>query len=279
MNASETGLRYQPMIWRTILCALMSWTVCLAQASEERVVFQSTDTPPFFSPSLANDGVAGEILHLVSERAGVDYAINYLPVKRFRSSESAYIVGDPDLLITRKHMAIFPIAVFRTALFYYQPRHPMSEFKGVAELSGHTLGVLHGTVEDKRYLASKGITVHESDTVESLLRMLKRGRVDYCILVHGTALHAITELFPQEQEQFVAKIIPGGERPIAIMIDLDAPDGARVAGRYRKVIEQTLAGRAYQDILEQYWGKSEVADELKRKLKDFVAIYSSSWEK
>lgn len=266
------------LIWRSALLWLVSCMACTAQAAESPVVFVSTDTPPFFSAGLPENGYAGAILHLLSERAGVEYRIEYLPIKRFRSSEAAYIVGDPELLMTHKRKAIFPIALFNSAIFFYKPHHEVIKYRRVEELGGHTLGVLRGTVGDMRYLTERGIKVHQSDSVESLLRMLKRGRIDFCILVQATGMQAISELFPQEKEQFAQKKIPGGERPIAIVIDLDTAGSAQIAKRYGKVLRRTLAGAEYQKILDAYWGKGQVPEEFKPKLGSFVEFYASTWE-
>lgn len=278
MNVSGISWYGSKRVWQTFLCLLVLCLTCFAQAAESRVVFQSTDTPPFFSSSLPDDGIAGAILHLISERAGVEYAIQYLPVKRFRGSEAAFIVGDPELLNTSKRIAVFPIAVFSTALFYYKPRHGGKEFSRIDSLSGYTLGVLRGTVEDKGYLARKGIKVHESDSIESLLRMLKRGRVDFCILVHGAGMRAIKRLYPQEQAQFARQVIAGAERPIAIMIDMGVPEGARIAGRYASVLRETLDGEEYRNILRTCWDSAEVPDGIMPKLKSFVEFYAPTWE-
>lgn len=266
------------LIWRAVLPWLLGCIACVAQAEEYPVVFMSTDTPPFFSAGLPDNGFAGAVLHLVSERAGVEYRIEYLPVKRFRNSEATYIVGDPELLMTQKRKAIFPIALFNSALFFYKPHHEMIEYRRVEDLGGHTLGVLRGTVEDKRYLTDRGIRVYESDSVESLLRMLKRGRVDFCILVQDTGTHFIRKLFPQESDYFDYRPIPDAERPIAIMIDMDTPGGAAVAARYGKVLRRTLEGAEYRKILDTYWGSGKISEGYMPKLKRFVEFYSLTWE-
>ena len=99
------------------------------------------------------------MLQLLSSAAGVQYSLEYLPVKRFRNSIATYIVGDPDLLVNQKHRAIFPIGIFRSAFFYYKPHHEVIEFQGLTGLHGYTMGVLRGTLEDKDYFDKNGINV------------------------------------------------------------------------------------------------------------------------
>lgn len=252
----------------------------LARAATDIAVdFQSTDTPPFWCPALSQNGLGGEILHLLSQAAGVQYSIEYLPVKRFRYSLATYIVGDPDILINQKRRAIFPIAVFRSAFFYYKPHHDAIEVRSLRDLQGYTLGVLRGTLEDKDYFVSHGVTVEESDSVESLVRKLQRGRVDVAILIDAAGRFVAKQLFPNEQDSFVQVPIAGTVRPIAIMIDVDDPQGKTVAQRYRKVLDSTLHSQEYRDILEKFYGKNNISDDLFDQLQKFEQYYANDWEK
>jgi len=119
---------------RAVLALLLLAAAGMARAENHPVVFQSTETPPFWSASLPENGLGGTILHLISDAAGVAYSIEYLPVKRFRHSLATYIVGDPDILINQKHRAIFPIGLFRSAFFYYKPHHEVIEFHSLRDL-------------------------------------------------------------------------------------------------------------------------------------------------
>ena len=259
------------------LLALLLATAGIARSESNPVVFQSTDTPPFWSASLPENGLGGAMLHLVSAAAGVAYSIEYLPVKRYRNSLATYIVGDPDILINQKHRVIFPIGIFRSAFFYYKPHHDVIEFKSLRDLQGHTLGVLRGTLEDKDYFVRNGINMEESDSIESLLRKLKRGRIDFCILVDTAGQYTIKQMFPAEQDNFVHVDIPGSVRPIAIMIDVDIPEGRAVAQRYRKVLDTTLRSPEYHDILEKFYGKNNIPGDRFEQLKKFEQIYASDW--
>lgn len=250
----------------------------IARAESPPVVFQSTETPPFWSASLPENGLGGAMLHLLSADAGVPYSIEYLPVKRFRNSVATYIVGDPDILTNQVRRAVFPIGIFHSAFFYYKPHHDVIEFHNLKDLQGHTLGVLRGTLEDKDYFVSNGIKVEENDSVESLLRKLKKGRIDFCILVDVTGRYTIKQIFPQEQDDFVQAVIPGSVRPIAIMIDVDVPEGRAVAERYRRVLDKTLRSQKYHEILESYYGKNHIPGDRFEQLKKFEQYYAIDWD-
>ena len=242
----------------------------------EPVVFQSTDTPPYWSASLPDDGLGGSFLKLFSENAGVEYSISYLPVKRYRQSIDTYIVGDPDILVNQRHRAVFPIGIFHTVFFYYKPHHDVIEFHSLRDLRGHTLGVLRGTLEDRASFIRNSIKVEESDSVESLLRKLRRGRIDLCILVEGSGRYAASQLFPTEQDNFVRIVIPGLSRPIAVMIDVDDPEGRAVAQRYRRALNRTLHSRQYRAILEAFYGKEGIPVDRDKQMDEFIKYYEDS---
>ncbi|MDH2917035.1 MAG: transporter substrate-binding domain-containing protein [Gallionella sp.] len=250
----------------------------VAQAKDSPVIFQSTETPPFWSASLPENGLGGAMLNVMSEAAGIKYSIEYLPVKRYRHSVAPYIVGDPDILVTQKHRAIFPIGIFSSAFFYYKPHHDVIEFHNLKDLQGHTLGVLRGTLEEKEYFVRNGISVEESDSVESLLKKLKRGRIDFCILVSAAGQYSISHIFPTEQDNFVQSAIPGSVRPIAIMIDIADAEGKVVARRYRQVLDKTLHSKKYHDVLERFYGKDGIPADRFEQLKKFEKLYASDWD-
>ena len=227
----------------TLVLALLAFP-----ASAKPIVFQSTDTPPHWSA-----------------------------VKRFRHSAATYIAGDPDVLLYQKRRAIFPIGIFRSSFFYYKPLHDVIAYRSLRDFRGHTLGVLRGTLDGKEAFERNGVTVEESDSVESLMRKLKKGRIDVCITVTGTARHTIQQLFPGEQDAFVDVVIPALDRPIAIMIDLDDAEGKIIAQRYLRVLESVLNGSEYNAIVEKYYSGEEVLYR-KEKLNYFMRYYENTWE-
>lgn len=248
-----------------------------ARAENTPIIFHSTDTPPLWSALLPENGAGGAILHLLSEAAGVKYTIEYLPVKRFRQSDATYLVGTPDILTGTHRRAIFPIGVFYAAIFSYKPRHDVNSFPGLSAMQGRTLGVLRGTLENKEYFVKNHINVEESDSVESLLRKLRKGRLDFCILVEATGRYMIRQLFPQEQDDFALRALPGSERPLAIMIDIEVPEGRTVAALYRQVLEKTVHSSEYAEILGRYFGAQVNPEYRIQNLDKFIQVYVSTW--
>lgn len=262
--------------WLGLLCLFIIETGN-AWGEDAAIIFQSTDTPPYWSPTLPNDGLGGSILKLLSENAKVKYSINYLPTQRFRQTDSTFILGDPDILISQKLRAIFPIAVFQTAFFYYKPHHESLQLQGFQDLKGLTLGVLHGSMEDKDFFIQNGIKVEEANTPESLIRMLKKGRIDLCILVAGSGRDTIQKLFANEQELFVLSLIPKLTRPLAIVIDISSPDGRSIAQRYHAALDSTLKSAKYESILQQYYISQNLPPDNRQHLDRFLQQFAHTW--
>lgn len=255
--------------------ALFLSTVTGFSQAEPVIQFQSTITPPIWSPALPDNGIGGAILQMLSRAANIPYQIEYLPVKRFRQSSATYLLGDPDILVTQKNYAVLPIMLFHSAFFFYLPHHQPIAVHNLKSLKGHTLGVLRGTVEDKSYFSRRGIYVEENDSIESLLRKLKKGRIDLCILVETSGQYAIEKLFPQEQQKFVSVVIPKSERPVALIIDQDLPEAKTLASRYHQVLHQTLNSPKYREIVERYYGKNNLPHEWFEKMNKFESIYAT----
>jgi len=271
----KAGLRVS--ISLVLFFSLFAISTKVSIAENKSVVFKSTETPPYWSPTLPNNGLGGSILQLVSSTAGIEYSIEYLPVKRFRQSNAPYIVGDPDLLMDNKNRAIFPIGVFHSVIFYYKPHHEKFELHSLKDLQGYTLGVLRGTLEGKDSFVKAGIAVEESDSNESLLKKLQKGRIDFCIVVAGTGWYTIKQLFPESLENFGGMDIPDSARPIAIMIDKDITEGKALVRRYRQVLDGTLRSQEYFDILEEFYGKNKIPADRFQQLKSFEKYYSDTW--
>lgn len=257
------------------LAALLFAGASFTRAESDVIEFQSTVTPPIWSPILPDGGIGGAILQLLSTAANLPYRIEYLPIKRFRQSSAPYLLGDPDILAVQKNYAVLPIMTFRSAFFFYLPHRQTVAVHSLKDLKGYNLGVLRGTVEDKSYFTSQGINIEENDSIESLLKKLKKGRIDVCILVKISAQDSIKQFFPQEQQNFAAINISKSERPVALIIDQDLPEARAIAVRYQKVLHKTLRSPKYREILENYYGKNNVPRDWFERLEKFENIYAT----
>lgn len=225
------------------------------------IEFGSSETPPFYSPQLPNDGMAGEIVHALFNELHLQSLIRYFPLKRLYTDHQNNHLGDPENFAGQEFTAIVPIAVYRPAFFYYRPRHPHGmRFRAPRDLKGYRIGVLRGTVESRDFFAANGISVTEVDSEQSLLHLLKEGRIDLCGMVRETGEYTARKLFPREAADFAPLEIPGAKGPIAVMISTRQPDGKKLGERVNEALGRLVKNGTYQRIVARYYGGKIPAD-------------------
>jgi polar amino acid transport system substrate-binding protein len=246
-----------------------------AIAESQPITFLSTESPPYWSPSLKDHGIGGATLKLLSEAAGIQYVIDYVPSNRFHLSSAPYMLGDPDFMKSQYQRAIIPIGIFHSSFFFYKPKHGPIEIKSIRDLSGHTLGVLRGSLQDRAAFERQGVRILEGNSEESLLKMLRKGRIDLCILVAGTGVHTINKIFPHDKEAFTQTVIPSLTRPLAIIINTSTPEAKAITHRYRQVLARVLNSEKYRALLQQFY-HDEVVDDRKEQLDKFIQYYAKT---
>jgi len=226
------------------------------------VEFGSSDTPPFWSPTLPGNGMAGEILSAIFAEINMRSRILYFPLKRLYTDLRNNHLGDPDNFVGQQFSAIIPVALYRAALFYYKPRHKEGiAYKKQEDLSGYTIGVIRGTLEDKDYFDKSIIKVTEADNEQSLFRQLKEGRIDLCGIIKETGEFTIKKEFPGEVDNFVPIEIPNSFGPVTVMIDWNYPDGKNLGAKIDEGLKKIIENGKYLQILERHLGKGKVPDD------------------
>lgn len=243
-----------------LLVSILWFSPHSVNSEEAEIVFDSTDTPPFWSKRLPADGMCGEILHAIADQAKVKIHIEYIPIGRMLGNRKhGNHLGNPIFWTEHQQFsAIVPIAFFRTSLFYYRPHHPAIEYKTIDSLKGYTLGVLMGTVDDASFFTTKGINLQKSTSEELLIKMVKAHRIDFCALATLTGQTTIRSLFPDEAHQFAHIDLPESVVPIAIMIDSQHPEGKLLGEKLRNGLISIIDSGVYAMILEKYYGKGAI---------------------
>lgn len=264
------------MIAWIILRVLIFGVTIPVFADEQIVEFGSSETPPFWSAHLPEDGMAGEILHTISREIGVKSVIKYFPLKRIRKDLTNNHVGNPEIFLGQEFSAIIPIAVFRVAFFYYRPNHEKEIiYKGLDDIKGYSLGIIRGTLDDVSFLSEKGIKVEFSNSEDSLVQKLKYGRIDVCSMIKLSGIYKINMIFPKEAGNFVHFDIQGTESPVTIMISKHHPGGKALGEKYRNGLKTIIANGKYNEILEKYYGQGKIPQDWSMQLEKFNYIYQN----
>jgi len=233
------------------------------------IEFGSSETPPFYSAQLPEDGMAGEIVHALFAEMNLKSRIHYFPLSRLLTDLQNNHLGDPDNFTGQQFSAIVPVATYRTAFFYYKPRHPKGiAYKRAEDLNGYRIGVIRGTLENRSYFDRNSIKVTEADSEQALFRQLKEGRIDLCGVIKETGQFTVQRAFAGEAGNFVPLEIPRSTGPITVMIAGDQAQGAELGARIDEALKRMIKSGKYKQILEKYLGKGKVPgdwfDELEK---------------
>ena len=256
-----------------IFCYCFNWQMPSLLAWDI-VELGSSETPPFWSANLANDGMCGEILYAISANSGITSKIVFYPTKRLIRMKTGNHLGDPEHWPNQRFEAVIPIATFRSSFYYYKPNHEKPiVFKELGSLKGFTVGVIKRSIEDPSFFESHGIRIEESYKQESLFKKLKLGRIDLCGMVDLSGIVILNNLFPDEKENFARISLPRSVSAICIMIDAGYPNAEEIADKYRSGLETVLANGTYKSILEKYYGPNNVPRDWFMHLIRFKAQY------
>ncbi len=249
-----------------------------ARSEAVHLVFNSTDSPPIWTPSLPKNGLAGEILDAVAREAGLTVSIDYLPLKRYENLTVGNRVGNPLFFIGQEFAAVVPLLATQAGFFYYQPRHPDGKrFRSLTDLYGMTLGVIRGTVANKEEFAVYGVKIEENTTLEALFKKLRYGRIDVALIIDTTAYYYIDKLFPEERDNFQFNALAGGETPIAIMLDKNVPNADELTKQLRQSLQKIIDdGRYYRFLTGHSYGKLNIDPDWKKHIEQALYQYRAS---
>lgn len=262
-----------------LLCsmALLSWTIPLsAEAQGDIVKFGANESPPYWSKSLPEDGMCGEIIHAISREVGLQSVIEYIPLRRLIADPGNNDLGNPVFYLGHQdYGSIIPIALYQAAFFYYRPHHKENiTLQRQEDLKNYTVGTLRGTLLDRLYFAGKGVIFEESSSQESLIKKLKLGRIDLYLEINLVGQQIIRKHFPGEVNDFGSITIAQSTAPIAIMLAEEYPNGKGVADKYRDGLAKIINNGRYEKILEKYYGKGKIPRNWFQKLERFDQIYN-----
>ena len=248
-------------------------------AQEGDVIFGSSDTPPFWSETMPDDGFCGEIFHAISREINVKSVIEYHAVQRLieiTAKTPFNIAGNPALFAPKQeYVAIVPIAMFRVAFFYYSttPEKKIT-YKSLTDLKEYTIGVRKGIITDRTHFDNAGIKFEESYSNESLYKKLKLGRLDLCLDIELAGLMATKKLFPGDLEHFRRIELPESVTPIAIMFHRDYPHGKELGSRYLNGLMTIIENGKYHQILEKYFGEGNIPEHWFSQLGKYINRYA-----
>lgn len=245
--------------------------------AQDITTFITNTSEPYFFKAMTDEGRANKIMQILSDKADVKYKVSYMPLKRVVSLHAPFVIGDPHIFRDERKRAVFPIDVINSAFFYYQPHNKSLNFGDVSSLSGKTIGVLRGSLEDASFFEKNNIRVEESDSIESLFRKLISNRVDFCIVLQESGDYVINKNFADQAEHFLSEVVPGTHIPIAIMVEKNSKQGKMLVNKYQNVIFDVVNSQQVKNIVNDYYQSDEQRQKYHKYLKFFIKQYQYTW--
>ena len=255
-------------------CLLLS--ILLSVAHAEVIVLEANVSAPYWCKSLPGGGLGSELVQAMSAAAGLQTRIDFVPLARMIEDRNNNDLGNPDFYMAEQEFAaIIPIAISQVSIFYYQPnfKQPL-KITSFNDLKQYRLGILKGTLINRRMFENMGLYFESSYNQASLFKKLKLGRLDLVFEIDLVGQQMIMQEFPEKAENFVAIPLVNSVSPIAIMLDAEYPNAKAIADQYRKGLAAIIADGTYQRIVEKYYPDGKLPDDWFVQLERFQRLYA-----
>lgn len=255
-----------------IIWALLIPLSCFGEVIE----FGANESPPFWSKKMHADGMCGEILQEMSVLAAVESNISFKPLNRLIEDSQNNDLGNPSLYLQHSDFAsIIPIAVYRTAFYYYKPNHPSGiDLQSLADLKQYKIGILKGTLVDRLAFEQQGIHFETSYKQQSIFKKLKLGRIDLALVIDLVGQQTVHALYPNLKDQFSAIELANSASPIAIMLNEEQPNAKTIGAKYQQALKTLIDEGRYQQIIKKHTGQIDLASNWREELERFSQLYN-----
>lgn len=260
-----------------LLLLILHSSLYSENAGVNEVVLEANEAPPFWSKEMPYNGIAGELVHAISEAGDINSRIIFKPLSRLIDDDENNDLGNPAFfMINQDFSEIIPIALYHVSLYYYAPNHKKRlELKSIDDLKGLKIGTIKGTLIDVHYFEQNAIMFKESYSHESLFKKLKLGRIDMVIEIELVAEQTIKKFFEKEASNFVKINLSNAASPIAIMLAEELNNSEWIANRYRIGLEKIIQDGTYQNIMKKYYIDERLPQNWFDDLKHFEELYQS----
>lgn len=259
---------------KNIIFIIWGLTVSFSCLSEV-IEFGANESPPFWSKKMPAYGMCGEILQAMSELAGLQSSITFKPLNRLINDAENNDLGNPAFYLQQNDFAsIIPIAIYKTAFYYYKPNHPAGVvLQNLDDLKQYKIGILKGTLIDRLAFEKQGIVFETSYNQQSIFKKLKLGRIDLALEISLVAQQTIQTVYPNLATNFSAIQMPNANAPIAIMISEEQPNAKMIGAKYKQALSTLIEQGRYQSIIKKYNGQTELPTDWFSELERFNQFY------
>ncbi len=211
------------------------------------------------SAKLPEKGCATELVAAICKAGEIDPVFSFFPWPRAEA-----------LVETGEAFAAFPYAAndqrkatfdFSDPIFYTAPKFIYCvtakafgslKASSLADLKPYGVALLSGTWTEKD-LRAAGIRVHLVNSVDSGVKMLRSGRVDFFVEDETVAFAAIERVYPGETESFKSlRSTFWGKTGNHLIVSRKYPGASELLDRFNKGLKEIRRNGTYRRITSKY---------------------------
>ena len=236
-----------------IVCGWFCLATASATATEIHLI--SAAYPPYYGPTLTNQGPITEIVVAAYQKVGYRVHTEYVPWARALNTAKA---GKVDGL----HGAWY--STERAQAFVYSHQLPGNEivlykrkgsdpqtFTSYNELRSYTIGVVRGYRNPPEFDAAH-MQTDVADTDKTNLKKLAAKRIDLVLIDRGTATHILTHELPKYRDRLEAVEPPVEVLPMYLIISKKTKDYQTKVDDFNKGLKLLKEEGSVEAIMKQH---------------------------
>ncbi|WP_419780310.1 substrate-binding periplasmic protein [Maridesulfovibrio sp.] len=223
------------------------------QSSCETLILESFHYPPYLYKENDIQGAVAEIVEVIFEETSHDVHFEFYPMKRAITTYSndlhnRIIVRAKGSFINEnmeEHSVYIPLFNVRWAFLI---RVDSTDIKDLEDLKGRSIGELRGS-NNIEIFRKHSKRVHEVSSHESIIKMLKIGRVDVMSSLDLTLLDIVGRHFPLQKDMFKLSTYKKYD-PLVLVID---KNNHQMIAFLQNRVRQLIENGTIKQILEKYY--------------------------
>lgn len=252
------------IIYSIVTIMLLAVFASAPALARETMTIAVHEYPPYYNAE--GKGMLIDLYTAICDAAGMDAAFQVLPVKRaieylFQNKMDAFSPGH--IFLSPEQVEQVSIVKTFTVLgifLYHDAGHKKNlVFNSYADLKGHKLGVVVNSPLLPAYQEA-GLTYEEIQHPESIVKMLRAGRIDFGEGTLLTGMTLINTLFNKEMKDFDFFINIPIECSVAF--HKNNPEALARMEKFVKGFETVKQNGTYVRILESYWGTKNIQKQV-----------------
>lgn len=224
----------------------------------ERLSLATLEWAPYVGRDLPNHGYTSEIVRRAFERVGYGVDITFMPWARVlrRAASGAFDAMYPAYHSReRARTFLFSDPFAWSYLVFYKRTGDEITYTRLRDLEGYRIGVVRGYVNAPAFDRAEDLIKEPTDSDESNLRKLLRGRIDLAVIDRHTAGH----LLENRISEGIGRLEPLGPplqvKPLYLGMSMEVPGHQAVVSDFNRA----LARMASEGMLEEIRRRHGVA--------------------